>query len=166
MAVRAGLACMVSGPVVGLLWWLTSPGGLRSPGDSYLELLQASGAAEAALALWCLAAGAVAGIWWVLAREEVHDARAVGRLVGVLSGGLLGAVLAWGTGALLRRVLPVEVPEVPADVVADLLSPPPGLGVLAALLLWPLATGVLVVMDTLRDLAWQALLSDRRAGED
>ncbi|MGJ7441349.1 hypothetical protein [Aquipuribacter sp. MA13-6] len=161
VAVRALLVCLAAGPFVGLLWWLLAPGGLRAPGDTYLDLLQAAGTADAAFAVACLAAGAAAGIWWVLAREEEHDARAVGRLVGLLVGGLLAAVLAWCTGALLQLLVPVEVADVPAEVLRDLTAPRPNLAVAAGVLLWPLATGVLVLVDTLRDVAWQALREDR-----
>ncbi len=166
MGVRAGLACLLAGPLVGLGWWLTAPGGLRSPGDTYLDLLQAGGQAHASFALWCLLSGASAGVGWVLSRDDEHDGRAVGRLVGLLVGGLVGAVLAWGTGAVLRLLAPVEVGVVPADVVADLVAPQPVAGVLAAVLLWPLATGVLVLVDTLRDLAWQSLVKDGRDRTD
>lgn len=161
VAVRSLLGCVVAGPVVGLLWWLLAPGGLRDPGDTYLDLLQAAGTADAAFAVACLLAGAAGGVWWVLAREEEHDARAVGRLVGLLVGGLVAAVLAWCTGALLQRLVPVEAVDVPAEVLARLTEPRPNLAVAAGALLWPLATGVLVLVDTLRDVAWQALREDR-----
>ena len=160
VAVRAGLLAVAAGPLVGLVWWWLTPGGRRSPGDTYLDLVQSAGAADAAFAVACLTAGSLAGIWWVLAREEVHDARAVGRLVGLVAGGLLGAVLAWGTGALLQVLVPAQVGDLPADVVADLTSPRVSLAVVAAVLLGPLATGVLVLVDTLRDVVAQALVRD------
>ncbi len=161
VAVRALLGCLTAGPVVGLLWWLLVPGGLRTPGDTYLDVLQAAGASDAAFAVACMAGGAVAGIWWVLARGEEHDAPAVGRLVGLLVGGLLAAVLAWCTGAALHLLVPVEAADVPADVLSRLTAPRPNLAVAAGVLLWPLATGVLVLVDTLRDVVWQALREDR-----
>lgn len=161
VAVRALLASAVAGPLFGLLWWLTAPGGLRSPGTSYLDLVQAGGATDAAFALTCLVAGAVAGVWWVVAREDEVDARAVGRLAGLLVGGLLGAVLAWGTGTLMQVLVPVQDADVPADVLRELTVPSPNLAVVAGALLWPLAVGLLVVVDTLRELAWRALTDDR-----
>lgn len=161
VAVRALVASAVAGPVFGLLWWLVAPGGLRSAGTSYLELIQATGATDAAFAVVCLLAGSVAGIWWVVVREQEQDARAVGRLVGLLVGGLAGAVLAWSTGALLQVVVPMAEVDVPADVRAELTVPSPNLAVVAGALLWPLATGLLVVVDTLRDLAWRAFTDDR-----
>lgn len=161
VAVRAAVVSLIAGPPFGLLWWVVTPGGLRSPGTSYLELIQATGATDAAFAVTCLLAGSVVGIWWVVAREEQHDARAVGRLVGLLVGGLLAAVLAWGTGTLLQVMVPVQEADVPAELLLELTVPAPNLAVLAGALLWPLATGLLVVVDTLRDLAWQALTDDR-----
>jgi hypothetical protein len=160
VAVRALLAASAAGPLVGLLWWATTPGGFRSPGASYLDLVQAAGAADAGLAVACLLAGAVAGVGWVLLREESHDARAVARLVGLLVGGLLGGLLAWGTGSALQVLVPPQVGDLPADVVADAVSPHVNLAVVAGVLLWPLTTGVLVTVDTLRELFWQALSRD------
>lgn len=156
VALRALLGSAVAGPVVGLLWWLVAPGGLRPPGDGYLDLLQAAGDADAAFAVVCLLAGTVAGVVWVVLRDEVHDERAVARLVGLLVGGLVGAGLAWATALLLQVLVPTPAGDVPADVVAGLTAPRATVAVVAGALLWPTATGVLVTVDTLRELAWQA----------
>lgn len=160
VGLRAGLLSLVAGPLVGFVWWLSTPGGGRSPGDTYLDLVQSAGATDAAFALACLGAGSLAGIWWVLARDEVHDTRAVGRLVGLLVGGLVAAWLAWGAGAALQVVVPAQVGDLPADVVADLTAPRLSPAVVAGTLLWPLATGVMVLVDTLRELVVQALGRD------
>lgn len=160
VALRAASRVALLGPVAGLLWWLLTPGGWRSAGPSYLDLVQSSGAAVGSFALVCLVAGAVAGIGWVVVREDAHDARAVARLVGVLLGGFVGAALAWGVGALLQVLLPAPLPDLPAEVTAGLVGLRPGLGVVAAALLWPLTSGVLVAVDTLRDVVWQTLVRD------
>lgn len=156
LARRAGLVTALLGVPAGLVWWLLAPGGFRGAGESYLDLVQASGAAVGAFALVCLVSGALVGVGWVLVREEEHDTRAVARLVGVLLGGAVGAALAWGAGALLQVLLPAPLPDLPAEVTAGLTGPRPSLGALAAALLWPLATGVLVIVDTLREVIWQS----------
>lgn len=156
VALRAGLLSVAAGPVVGLVWWATSLGGVRDRGTSYLDLVQSVGAADAGFALACLLAGAAAGIGWVLAREEEHDVRGVARLVGLLVGGLVAAVVAWLTGLALAVLVPLEVPGLPADAVAELTRPGASLAVVAGCLLWPLGVGVLVAVDTMRELAWQA----------
>jgi hypothetical protein len=159
--VRAFLGSVAAGPVVGLLWWLLSPGGRRPAGDSYLDLVQSLGARDATFALVCLLAGAVAGLWWVVVRAQEHDVRAVARLVGLLVGGLVGATLAWCAGWLLDVVvLPAEVTGVPPDLAADLDRPRLSPAAVAGGLLWPLAIGVLVVVDTLRDAVSRALAPD------
>lgn len=163
VAVRAALGSVALGPVVGLVWWLTALGGTRGRGSSYLDLLQSVGAADAGYAVLCLLVGAAAGIWWVAAREEHHDARAIARLVGLLVGGLAAAVVAWLVGAGLARLVPVAVDGIDPEVVTRLSTPGPSAAVVAGALLWPLAVGVLVVVDTARELAWQALTRDRDA---
>lgn len=169
MALRAAALSVVAAPLVGLTWWAVSLGGLRPRGDSYLDLVQSVGSADAAFALVCLLAGAVAGTGWVLAREEELDARGVARLVGLLVGGLLAAALAWAVGAGLAVALPVQLPADLADDLADgregaaaaLTTPGLSPAVAAGCLLWPFGVGLLVAVDTVRDLAWQALREDR-----
>ncbi|MFC3690311.1 hypothetical protein [Aquipuribacter hungaricus] len=157
VALRAALLSLAAGPVVGLGWWATALGGAGGRGTSYLDLVQSVGAADAGFALACLLAGAVGGVWWVLAREDEHDERGVARLVGLLVGGLVAAVLAWLTGAALSAAVPLEVPGVRPEAVEELTRPRMSLAVVAGCLLWPLGVGVLVAVDTLRELAWQAL---------
>lgn len=164
VAVRAALLSVAAGPVVGLLWWATSLGGIRGRGSSYLDLVQSVGAADAGFALVCLLAGAAAGVWWVVAREDEHDARGVARLVGLLVGGLLAAALAWVTGLLASVAVPLQMVGVPAAAVAELSRPEPSLAVLAGCLLWPLGVGVLVAVDTVRELVWQAVREDGARG--
>lgn len=166
VALRALLGSVLAGPLVGAAWWAASLGGLRGRGETYLELLQSVGDGDAGFALACLLAGAAAGTWWVAVRERQHDERSVARLAGLLVGGLLGAVLAWLTGRLLSDGFPVQVPGVAADVVAGLARPRPGLAAVAGALLWPLAVGVLVAVDTLRELAWQWFTSDDGPGRE
>ena len=160
VAFRAGLLSLAAAPVVGLLWWATALGGVGGRGRSYLDLVQSIGAADAGFAVACLLAGAAAGVWWVLAREEEHDVRGVARLVGLLVGGLAAAVLAWLTGLLLSLAVPLEMADVTAETVEELSRPRPSLAVVAGCLLWPLGVGVLVAVDTLRELAWQSLGRD------
>lgn len=164
VALRSLLGSLLAGPLVGAAWWATALGGLRGRGDTYLELVQSVGEADAGFALACLLAGSAAGVWWVAAREQQHDDRAVARLAGLLLGGLLGPVLAWTTGLLLATTLPVQVPGLGADVVAALARPRLSLAVVAGALLWPLAVGVLVLVDTLRELAGQWLRTDDGRG--
>lgn len=159
VAARALLGSLLAGPLVGAVWWATALGGLRGRGQTYLGLLQSVGEADAGFALACLLAGTAAGAWWVAAREQAHDERAVARLAGLLLGGLLASVLAWSTGLLLATILPVQVPEVGADVVAGIVRPRLTLAVVAGALLWPLAVAALVAVDTLRELSWHWLRS-------
>lgn len=162
VALRAFVASLAAGPLVGLVWWLVSPGGRRPAGDTYLELVQSVGETDGAFALACLVAGALAGLWWVVVREPEHDSRAVGRLVGLLAGGLVGAVLAWGTGWVVDVVVvPADVDGVAADVAAEFAHPRLSAATLAGALLWPLAVGVLVVVDTVRDTVARAMRSER-----
>jgi hypothetical protein len=161
VALRAFLASVAAGPVVGLVWWVLSPGGRRPAGSTYLELVQSVGETDGAFALTCLGAGAVAGLWWVVVREPEHDSRAVGRLVGLLVGGLVGAAVAWGSGWVIDVVAgSADVEGVSAEVAAELAHPRLSAATLAGVLLWPLAVGVLVVVDTVRDTVARALRSD------
>ena len=128
-------------------------------GRTYLDLVQSVGAADAGFALACLLAGAAAGVWWVLAREDEHDARGVARLVGLLAGGLRRRRSSPGSPGLLlhgaraagdgRRARRDRGRAVPAPAQPRRASP--------GCLLWPLGVGVLVAVDTLREVAWQAL---------
>lgn len=156
VAVRALLASAAAGPLVGLLWWLLSPGGARPAGDTVLTVVQSRGATDAVYALACLVAGSVAGMVWILLREPVHDARAVARLVGLLLGGLVGATLAWLTGFMIDVLAPTVAGAGGAAAAAD---DPPSLSgaVVAGALLWPLAVGTLVGIDTVRELVWLRL---------
>ena len=166
VAVRSALLSTAAGPLVGLLWWAISLGGVAGRGSSYLDLVQSVGAADAGFALACLLAGAASGVWWVLAREDRHDVRGVARLVGLLLGGLVSGVLAWTTGLVLSLLVPLEMADVTAEVVAALSRPRPSLAVVAGCLLWPLGVGVLVAVDTLREVAWQAIVESGRGSED
>jgi hypothetical protein len=122
--------------------------------------VQSVGAGDAGFAVACLLAGAAAGVWWVLAREEEHDVRGVARLVGLLVGGLAAAVIAWLTGLLLSLAVPLEMADVTAETVAGAVPAAPEPGRRRGCLLWPLGVGVLVAVDTLRELAWQSLGRD------
>ena len=166
MAVRAALLSVAAGPVVGLLWWATSLGGVVGRGSSYLDLVQSVGEADAGFALACLLAGAASGVWWVLAREDTHDARGLARLVGLLVGGLVAGGLAWVTGLALSTAVPLRMADVTAEVVAGLARPRPSLAVGAGCLLWPLGVGVRVAVDTVREVAWQAVVENGRGRED
>lgn len=159
VAVRALLVSALAGPVVGLAWWLAAPGGFRDIGDSSLTQLQSAGSTDAAFALACLISGAVAGLWWVLVRAQVLYTGSIARLVGLLVGGVLGGVLAWLSGAGLELLSLDATPDLPeASRVGD--GYRPNLAVVAGVLLWPLAVGVMVLVDTVRDLVWQALNRD------
>ncbi|MFC5382215.1 hypothetical protein [Aquipuribacter nitratireducens] len=158
-AVRALLVSAALAPVVGAVWWFVVPGGRRSPGDGYLALVQSRGAVDAGFALACLVVGVLLGIGWVLVREERPDVRSVGRLVGLLVGGVVGAALAWTTGWLLELAVPGpvgDVADLPAEQVAALVGPRPGVSAVVGGLLWPLGVAVIVVVDTVRELAWEA----------
>jgi ferric-dicitrate binding protein FerR (iron transport regulator) len=163
---RALLVSVAVAPLVGAAWWALAPGGLRPVSGGYLELVQARGAVDAAFAIACLLTGALLGIGWVLAREEVPDDRSVWRLVGLLVGGLLGAALAWCTGWLLEWVTPGsagDVTGVPTEEVARLSGPALSAATVVGGVLWPLGVAVLVTVDTVRDAVWDAW---RRAGGD
>lgn len=164
VASRAALLSLAAGPVVGLLWWATSLGGVGGRGSSYLDLVQSVGAADAGFALACLLAGAAAGVWWVLAREDSHDARGLARLLGLVAGGPAAAVIAWLTGLALALAVPLQMADVTAETVAELSRPRVSLAVVAACLLWPLGVCVLVAVDTLRELVWQSLVRDDAPG--
>jgi hypothetical protein len=165
-ALRALLVSLAVAPLVGAARWALAPGGLRPVSGGFLALVQSRGAVDAAFAIACLLTGALLGIGWVLAREDVPDGRSVWRLVGLLAGGLLGAALAWGTGWLLEWASPgttAEVTGVAPEEVARLSGPSFSAATLVGGLLWPLGVAVLVTVDTVRDLVWDAW---RRAGED
>ncbi len=163
-AVPAAALSLAAGPLVGLLWWATSLGGVGGRGTTYLDLVQSVGAADAGFAVACLLAGAVTGVGWVLAREEDVDLRGVARLVGLLVGGVLASVLAWLTGLLLSLAVPLQVGDVPPDVVAGLVRPRPSLAVVAGCLLWPLGVALLVAVDTLREVVWRTFVRDDERG--
>lgn len=126
------LGSLVLGLLAGVLWWALAPTAevvvvgdlVVAPGVQELEATQ-----EVTFALTQVLAGLVAGV----ALAGAPGAAPVARSAGVLGGGLLGAVTAWGTGMALG---PASVPVQQAAGQLPLTSPV-RIAAYGALALWP-----------------------------
>ena len=165
-AVLSAATALCGAPFVGLLWWAVGPGVRRPVPVGYVEAVQVAGEQDALFALLCVVAGAATGVWWILARGPQLDAHALGRLLGLLVGGVFGGGLAWviGWGLDVLLVQAAAVAPAAGEPVADRV-PAANLATMAAVLLWPLVTATLVFVDTLRELVVRMLEDpDRRRG--
>lgn len=134
-AVVVAGASAVVGLLVGLVWrWVAPLSAFQNDGGAAIPV----GAAETAVAAdgWFAVCTGLAGILVALAVVLRVRTGRLGSLVGLVAGGLLGAVVAWRTGLLLS---PPTVAESLADVPAgERFDGPLRLSAIGVLLAWPM----------------------------
>ena len=128
-------ASIVVGVLVGLVWrWVAPLSAYRNRGGAGIPV----GGDETAVAAdgWFAVCTAVAGILVALGVVALLRSGRLGSLVGLVAGGLLGAVVAWRTGLLLS---PPTVTESLASVGAgQRFDGPLRISAIGVLLAWPM----------------------------
>jgi hypothetical protein len=132
-------ASIVVGVLVGLVWrWVAPLSAYRNRDGAGIPV----GGDETAVAAdgWFAVCAAVAGILVALAVVALLRSGRLGSLVGLVAGGLLGAVVAWRTGLLLS---PPTVTESLASVGAgQRFDGPLRISAIGVLLAWPMTAAI------------------------
>jgi hypothetical protein len=131
-----GLGCAVAGVVLGVVWRLVVP--LAEMEKTATGVLPVGGAeTEVAADGWFAVCAALAGVLAAVAAALLLRSGRLGALVGLVAGGLVGALVAWRVGLLLS---PPEIAAAAKEVrVGDTLEGPLRMSAYGVLLAWPTA---------------------------
>lgn len=149
---------LLAGAALGVLWWRLAPRVplVVRPGDAFPQGYQPDGyiAADVTFAILAIIAGVAAAIGLITIRRH-HLAWALG--AGLLAGGI-GSAAMWFVGRQLGSVdIEGLIATTSKDVVVDA---PLQVSMPAVLLLWPIATALVVTIAALAD--WWSELTDAR----
>ena len=152
-AYRVLALSLLTGPAVGVVWWLVTPlprAVKRADGVYFAHAGEAAIAADGWFAVCTLVAGALAGllVGLLLRRDRMHA------LAALAVGGLVGAVIAWQVGALLGPDPFLDQAE--ALRAGTEFDGPLRLSALGVLMVWPISAvilffGVVAGIDSLDD---------------
>lgn len=159
----AGVAAL--GALLGVAWEAVAPRValvVAGDGKPYPEGYQPEGyvAGDGIAAVLCLAAGVVVGLStvWVMRRAVAPDRSLLAALAAAVVLGCVGAAALWWTG---HRLGDVDLDAlVAASVPGDVISAPLRLRMPGVLVLWPLASVLVVFLAALSD--WWRYRQPRR----
>jgi hypothetical protein len=138
------------GLVVGVVWPLVAPEVLVEVSDGNTALVPLQARRLFDVDAWFAILGACAGAVLTLVMFTRHRHLPVTALTGLVAGGVVGSLVAWRLGALLRPGALAPRVEDAAD--GPLLALPLDLEATGVLLVWPVvAVGIVLVLTALTD---------------